>query len=86
MQKWGSLINSNKEEIMIKEIKTLVEDLGWEYDRMSSSGQETYDALETALGLDKIPITKEQILSMGMPENLADDYLKKKQLKTEGNL
>ena len=47
---------------MIKEIKTLVEDLGWEYDRMSSSGQETYDALETALGLDKIPITKEQIL------------------------
>lgn len=71
---------------MIKEIKTLVEDLGWEYDRMSSSGQETYDALETALGLDKIPITKEQILSMGIPENLADDYLKKKQLKTEGNL
>ena len=71
---------------MIKEIKTLVEDLGWEYDRMSSSGQETYDALETALGLEKIHITKEKILSMGIPENLADDYLKKKQLKTEGNL
>jgi len=30
---------------MIADIKDLVEDLGWDYDRMSSSGQETYDKL-----------------------------------------
>ena len=60
----------------LKLIKTSIKDLGWEYDRMSSSGKETYDALETALGLDKIPVSKEQLISMGMPENLANDYLK----------
>jgi hypothetical protein len=30
---------------MLADIKDLIEDLGWEYDRMSSSGQETYDKL-----------------------------------------
>ena len=33
----------------IGDIKDLVEDLGWEYDRMSSSGQETYDKLYNLL-------------------------------------
>lgn len=30
---------------MIGDIKDLVQDLGWDYDRMSSSGKETYDKL-----------------------------------------
>jgi hypothetical protein len=30
---------------MLADIKDLIGDLGWEYDRMSSSGQETYDKL-----------------------------------------
>jgi hypothetical protein len=30
---------------MLQDIKDLVEDLGWDYERMSSSGQETYDKL-----------------------------------------
>lgn len=63
----------NKQKLKL--IKTLVEDLGWEYDRMSASGKETYDALETALDLHKVPVSKEQLISMGMPENLANDYL-----------
>lgn len=29
----------------ITDIKELVADLGWDYERMSSSGQETYDKL-----------------------------------------
>ena len=30
---------------MLADIKDLIEDLGWEYDRMSTSGQETYNKL-----------------------------------------
>lgn len=30
---------------MIADIKDLVIDLGWDYDRMSQSGQETYERL-----------------------------------------
>jgi len=37
--------------MMSKEIIKLIEDLGWEYDRMSSSGQETYDKLTELLGI-----------------------------------
>ena len=29
----------------------LIDDLGWEYERMSSSGQETYDKLTKLLGV-----------------------------------
>ena len=35
--------------MMSKEIIKLIDDLGWEYDRMSSSGQETYDKLTDLL-------------------------------------
>tara|TARA_B110000503_G_scaffold72583_1_gene112252 strand:+ start:1290 stop:1406 length:117 start_codon:yes stop_codon:yes gene_type:complete len=35
---------------MLADIKDLIEDLGWEYDRMSSSGKETYDKLCKLLG------------------------------------
>jgi hypothetical protein len=30
---------------MLADIKDLIEELGWEYDRMSTSGQETYNKL-----------------------------------------
>jgi hypothetical protein len=30
---------------MLADIKDLIEELGWEYDRLSSSGQETYNKL-----------------------------------------
>ena len=30
----------------------LIEDMGWDYDRFSSSGQETYDKLGELLGWD----------------------------------
>jgi hypothetical protein len=36
----------------IADIKDLIEDLGWEYDRMSSSGQETYDKLCKLMGIN----------------------------------
>jgi len=35
---------------MSEEIKNLVEDLGWEYQRMSSCGRETYKNLCFKLG------------------------------------
>ena len=34
-----------------KELKELVDDLYWDYDRMSSSGQETLDKMAKLLGL-----------------------------------
>ena len=36
----------------ITDIKELVVDLGWDYDRMSSSGQETYDKLCEIMGIN----------------------------------
>jgi len=36
----------------VADIKDLIEDLGWEYDRMSSSGQETYDKLCEIMGIN----------------------------------
>ncbi len=35
----------NEIKDLIDSIEELVGDLGWDYDRMSSSGQETYDKL-----------------------------------------
>ena len=37
--------------MMSKEIIKLIDDLGWEYDRMSSSGKATYDKLTELLGI-----------------------------------
>jgi hypothetical protein len=37
---------------MIADIKDLIEDLGWDYDRMSSSGRETYDKLCKLLDIE----------------------------------
>jgi hypothetical protein len=38
---------TKKEQILL-----LVADLGWDYDRMSSSGRETYDELCNLLGIE----------------------------------
>lgn len=38
---------SKKDQVLI-----LVADLGWDYDRMSSSGQKTYDDLCKLLGIE----------------------------------
>lgn len=36
----------------ITDIKELVADLGWDYERMSSSGQETFDKLCELLNIE----------------------------------
>ena len=35
----------------LREVLELIEDLAWDYDRMSSSGQETYDKICLKLGI-----------------------------------
>ena len=35
----------------VKELKELVDDLYWDYDRMSSSGQETLDKIAKLVGV-----------------------------------
>ena len=42
------MLNSKETELLIK---TLVDDLYWEYDRMSSSGQETLDRIAVLCGV-----------------------------------
>ena len=37
---------SDKYKTALKELLPLVGDLGWEYERMSQSGQETLDAID----------------------------------------
>lgn len=34
---------------LIKELASLIEDMGWDYDRFSQAGQETYDKICTLL-------------------------------------
>ena len=46
---------------MKKEVINLIDDLGWEYDRMSSSGQEIYDTLCKKIGLETIEQAMEKI-------------------------
>ena len=39
----------HKYQDMVDKLKTLTDDLGWDYERMSSSGQETLDKIEGVL-------------------------------------
>ena len=39
----------------LDKLDILADDLGWEYDRMSSSGQETLDKIYKILGMETIP-------------------------------
>ena len=52
---------TKKEQILL-----LVADLGWDYDRMSSSGQETYEKLCKVLSLkmDYVDCDFEDLVSM----------------------
>ena len=45
---------------MTKEVLELIYELGFDYDRMSTSGKETYDKLWTASGADKVWPTVEE--------------------------
>lgn len=45
----------------MKKIQELVADLGWETDRMSRSGVETWEQLCTLVGVDTSPATEEEI-------------------------
>ena len=52
-KKQEAVISKRLDELInLKEkLPNLVQDLFWEYDRMSSSGQETYDILCKRIGL-----------------------------------
>ena len=43
----GNIIISRR--VLTDKVIKMIDDLGWEYDRMSSSGQETYDKLTDIL-------------------------------------
>ena len=45
---------SEKLNLKLEVIKSEIEDLGWEYQRMSSSGQETYNELCKQFGLPEM--------------------------------
>ena len=45
----------HKYQDMTDKLIGLADDLGWEYDRMSSSGQETLDKIYKILGMETIP-------------------------------
>ena len=50
-----SIFELNQVKLTVKKISkiiNLVDDLGWEHQRMSSSGQETYEKLCLLLGLE----------------------------------
>ena len=54
---------------MTDKLIDLADDLGWEYDRMSSSGQETLDKIYIVLGKDTIPEQDMEILRKEQKEN-----------------
>ena len=53
----GIKMEKTKIQHQIDAISMLLDDLGWEYDRMSGSGQETLDKIYIVLGKDTIPET-----------------------------
>ena len=51
----------HKYQHMVDKLKTLTDDLGWDYERMSSSGQETLDKIYTVLGMQTMNEIKKDI-------------------------
>jgi|14_taG_2_1085336.scaffolds.fasta_scaffold122146_3 hypothetical protein len=51
----------------LEKVKKLVDDLFFDYDRLSSSGQETLDKLGDLLGIEDA--TDEELLAMGLPKD-----------------
>lgn len=41
----------NRGQMTLKQVQELLDDLGWEYDRMTSSGQETLEKLWKMFGM-----------------------------------
>tara|TARA_B100000902_G_scaffold270347_1_gene256193 strand:- start:1887 stop:2120 length:234 start_codon:yes stop_codon:yes gene_type:complete len=67
-----------------KKLIKLVEDLHFEYDRMSSSGQETLDKISTLLGINMgsdIDAMVQELLDMGCPKESLGNYLTKADYK-----
>jgi hypothetical protein len=58
-----------------KNLVKLITDLGWDYDRLSSSGQETLDKIFKLLNIYD-DVTKEEIIKMGCPKKLVHLYTK----------
>lgn len=46
------LFTQNKIQDLLKDIRVLVSDLGWDYERMSRSGKDTYDEICEKLNID----------------------------------
>jgi len=62
----------------MKQIEKLVEDLQWEHQRMSRSGQETLDKLvDLVLPKKSTEEMKKELLAMGCPEESLHLYLGK---------
>ena len=53
----------------LDKLDKFTDDLGWEYDRLSSSGQETLDKIYIVLGKDTIPEQDMEILKKEQKEN-----------------
>lgn len=48
----SKVVTKKQAETLIAEIQDLVIDLGWDFDRMSSCGQDTYTKLCTKLNIE----------------------------------
>ena len=51
----------HKYQDMTDNLMDLADDLGWEYDRMTESGQETLDKMYTILGMQTMSQIKQEI-------------------------
>jgi len=68
---------------MKKEIQKLVDDLYWDYQRMSRSGQETLDKLaDLVLPKRSLEEQKKELLAMGFPKEELEDYIEHLHLET----
>jgi len=57
----------------LDKLDRFTDDLGWEYDRLSSSGQETLDKIYIVLGKDTIPEQDMEILRKEQQQKEKDD-------------
>ena len=48
----GPLEQFLQRRALLEQLKELIADLGWEYDRMSSSGKESYDEICKMVGVE----------------------------------
>ena len=63
----------NEEMKLNKELKNLVDDLYFDYDRLSESGQETLDKVVDLLGIPD-RTSDQELLDMGLPKELLKDF------------